>query len=235
MTRVRMYIQVQQRRISVPSLFPYLLYSLYRSVLMEKDRIPEAYRETCRWAGCGIGKGVTHPEHHISVFGVPDTAQSGLHGQLIQGFPDVDDPPLCYDEHSHKNGFGGFIRWIYLASPTEPPGFLGIDFSIIARPTSGIANSVSVVTQIVTTAAAHGVPLDSEVALLNWHMCEDEGIRDMRYAAGLISVQDWIDRGKKLFSEESAFCPRCGLKTLDEPCNFCHRCGAKPALFWKRR
>ena len=234
MTRSRIYVHTSEKRSSVPSLFPYLFYPICRNVLIEKDLIPEALRESCRWIGCGIGKGVTHSEHRISVFGVPDRVQAGLHGELIQGFPDVDPPPLCYDHYNHVNGFGGFIRWVYFASYSLQE-FLGVDFSIISRPHSGVANSVSMVTPLVTVLASHGVPCDSEVVLLNWRMYEENEIKDMRYAAGLVTVQDWVERGDACFSRGSSFCPRCGLETLTRDTYFCNRCGAKPALFWERR
>lgn len=217
----------KNERIQVFLLREYLSLSLQAGLGNTMDPAlmqPEAAR-ACRWLHYGIGKGITSPNMNVSVFGVPEQSYSGLHGELVKGFPNTDPTPLCYDE-LHINGFGDFVRWVFFADLAGKQNFCGIDFSLVLRSTSGVATSFFTVWQVVSTLIEHGLPPETEVVLLNSRMCEYEYMQAVREAAGLITAADWTAVGAELFSQQSAFCPRCGQKTLeDETARFCSQCG----------
>lgn len=224
--RAEIFFHDGTERRRVDSLEPFLTNSLREGIFMDLNVMKEKDAKTCRWLGFGIGKGITDPDKNISVFGVPNRIHRGLHYELVKGFPDIDPFPLCYDEVNHVKGFGSFVRWVYFVDPEREHDFLGIDFSIVCRPTSGVANSVAKVSEVVKVVFQHGISPRSEVVLLNHKMCEHPGITEMRRQAGLIMVNDWINMADKLFLSKSPFCSKCGLKTLDNNEKFCYRCGA---------
>lgn len=217
------YDGIERRKVF--SLEPFLINSLQDGIFMDLDVMKEEDIRTCLWLGFGIGKGITDPIKNLSVFGEANRIYRGLHYELVKEFPDIDPFPLCYDEEKHVKGFGRFVRWVYFADPKREQDFLGIDFSLVCRPTSGVANSVTKVADVVKVIFEHGVSLKSEVVLLNRKMCEHSGITEMRRQAGLITVNDWINLADKLFLSKSPFCSKCGLKTFDKPVSFCYRCG----------
>lgn len=219
-------------RTEVPSLAPYLHRSLALGMTMDAHVMRAEDAATCRWIGYGIGKGVTHPQTETTVFGVPRELRSGLHAELVAGFSDVDPFPLCYDDRAHVFGFGGFVRWVYFADPSGGPGVFGLDWSIAARPTSGVAHAMIAVAAIARIAAEHGIPPDAELALLNWRMCEELVITALRERMALRTVADWNTRAPAYFRRGSGYCPRCGLRTLAHRERFCSRCGCDPARFW---
>lgn len=222
-------------RSTAPSLTPYLTNSLKTDATMDATRMSPTDVARCRWIGFGIGKGVTHPHRDISIFAIPTELTRGLHGELIQGFPDVDPVPLCYDGLNHVHGFGGFIRWVHFANPKGGPGIFGIDWSIVERPTAGIATSWRSVAQLVVIVTRHGIPRDTEVVLLNWRMCEEPEIEHLRQSLGLGTIDDWMSRGHGLFGPASDHCPRCGIRTLQNFPRYCFRCGCEPRRFWEVR
>ncbi len=198
--------------------------------------VPELMRQedasTCRWVRFHIVKGVTNPTSHITVCGIPEEMFSGMHALLVEGLPDVDPAPLCYD-NNHIKGFGDFTRWVFFKNSSGENHFFGVDFSLELKPTSGVATSFQKISAVVETAVRHGLPQETEVALLNWRMCEPEYLTKVRCDAGLITASDWITKGRKLFSQKSAWCPRCGQKTLDRnPSEYCYLCGCRPSNFY---
>lgn len=227
------YIQTQKEKIRVVSLAPYLSYSfragnIMDALLMRKKDIPH-----CRWVGFGIGKGVTNPEENLSIFAAFQESRHGLHADLLRDRDDVDLFPLCYDQYLHKRGFGGFIRWVYFFDPQGGPGVFGVDWSIVARPTSGVACSMVTILKITKTVIYHGIPPNAEVALLNTYMCEEPTARAMLEDAGLITLYDWVTKGDSLFWLLGCYCPRCGLKTQENGAAFCFRCGGRFSCFLK--
>lgn len=222
-------------RHKVNSLKPYLESDyLARAVHMDPEEMKEEDARTCRWLGFNIGKGATSPSERITVFSTLDKIHRGLHYELVRDFPGIDLFPLCYEE-DHKLGFGDFVRWVYFADSKGKQNFLGIDFSLACRPTSGVANSIRRVWEVVKTTALHGMPLDVEVVLLNHRMCELAGVMAMRQEAGLITLGDWTLVADSIFTRGSSFCPRCGQKTLDGQPNFCYYCGCSPDLFYDQQ
>lgn len=222
-------------RQGVYSLRTLLLECAAGTVRMNPDEMKKEDARTCRWIGFGISKGLTSPAKNITVFSTLRRNQRGLHHELVKGFPGIDPFPLCYEE-DHKFGFGDFVRWVYFSDPKGKNNFLGIDFSLACRPTSGVANSVTRAWEVLKTIALHGMPLDVEVVLLNHRMCETAGVTRMRQKAGLVTLGDWILSAESILAKGSKFCPRCGQKTLDrdgidrQP-KFCYRCGCEPDLF----
>jgi len=187
--------------------------------LMLPLEVPE-----CRWLGYGIGKGVTCPEMDVTVFGVPQTMRSGLHGTLIQGFPDVDPYDLCYEDQ-HVKGFGGFIRWIYFSNPSKGPGVLGIEFSLhpSIRVTSGIATSFKRAQHVVSVCCRHGIPAKAEVALLNWRNCQRPHLVAFGKQQRLVTVSDWAQSADRF---STTLCWRCG-KPSSSNFHYCPYCGAE--------
>lgn len=191
-------------------------------------------RDLCKWVNYRIGKGVTHPDAQISVMAVPQELQSGLHAELIQELEiPVDTPPLCYDDFNHCYGFGGFVRWAYFADPKGSQDRLGIDWNIVGRETSGVANSLYVAYRIVKTLSDQGLNPKLEIVLLSCRMTEYPFMEKLRSDLGLSTLSDWIKNCPQIFREDSQICPRCGLKTLQEKVNFCYRCGCNPKLIKK--
>ena len=186
----------------------------------------------CPWLGYGIAKGVTDPVKNISVLGLPTKGgvAHGLHRELLEGFPGIDPYPLCYENVDHENGFGGFIRWVYFTDPKGKHDVLGIDYSVIMRPTSGVANSMLVVREVVGSLIDHGISPSVEVALLDTTMTEFAGVTAIRRNAGLNRAVDWVILCDRLFGEEGTCCPRCGQALKSKEDAFCIHCGCKPAL-----
>ena len=231
----RVFLQRGTTRLAVPSLEPFLASSLASEHRMDPERMAPEDRRACRWLGYGIGKGVTHPKHGLSVFAVPETLVSGLHGELVQGFGGipVDPTPACYEPGADP-GFGGFIRWVLFADPGRTRDILGIDFSLGLQERAGVANAMLTVAATARTLRTHGIPAGTEVVLLDAKMREPTELGDWRAANRLISVADWSD-GLPRFLSGGNQCPRCGLQTLDDPhAIFCARCGCRPALLWTR-
>lgn len=235
MSEHKIYVRIGEGTISVPTLLPYLSQSLDIGFVMDPDLMEEEDAVNCRWLGFGIGKGVTNPTENISSFAIPNKLYHGLHADLLKDFPGVDPHPLCYEEYTHIKGFGGFTRWVYFADPENRAPVFGIDWSILARPTSGVANSMVKMREVVRAAANHGIPQNAEVAFLNWHMCEPPCMTKVKKELEIWKVMDWLQNADTLFSFESPFCPRCGLKTITKKTNYCVRCGGNPKLFWKGR
>ena len=211
---------------------PYLRLSLNDGTFMNGNIMSLEDRLLCHWLRYGIGKGITDPNDDISVFGVPRRIYRGLHRTLINGFNGIDPFPLCYDSINHVKGFGSFVRWVYFADPHSRKDFLGIDFSISLRSTSGVANSVVCVAKVAKIVFKHGVPSDTEIVLIGPKMCEHPGVTKMRREAGLIYITDWLNKYQELFGKGKPFCPCCGQRTFDKKADFCYLCGSKrDALF----
>ena len=146
------------------------------------------------WIGYGYAKGVTHHKRPISVLGLPTEMKRGLHGKLIQGFPNVDDRVRCYEPDADK-GFGGFIRWAYFIDPSDPTcakGVFGVDYRPGGNMLRGIADKISTVARVVRTAGAHGIPSGASVVLLDPHLCEPDVHTKWREQNRLLTVTDWI-------------------------------------------
>lgn len=232
----RIFVHEQGARTPVASLTPYLAQSLDRGQLMDPTRMRDEAKACCRWLGYGIGKGVTHTENRVSVFGVPDQLICGLHGELIQGFDDipVDATPICY-ERLASLGFDAFIRWVYLADPTRHHDFFGIDWSLAMPSTGGVATSMIQVERLAQVAIAHGIPRETEVVLLSADMCEPLELEAWRMQRALISLEDWVAFGKSLFAPRGNYCPRCGSDTFPfGRRGYCTQCGCRPELIRKR-
>jgi hypothetical protein len=235
MKRARILEHVGHERVTHASLMPALRERSAKEFLMGDYVMRREERETCRWLGFPIVKGVTHPERNISAFAHLHNLASALHAELAAGFPDVhvDPTPLCYAPEHHF-GFGGFVRWAYFVNPEGGAGFMGIDWSYHLRPTGGVAHSMRRVSQTVRALARHGLPLDEEIVLLNGRMCESPYLEDWRQAVALVTVRDWLKRGPVLFRKGSTRCPRCGQPTMrDRQAKFCSFCGCQPQLVCK--
>ncbi len=219
-------LQIGDTRRVLTSLSEALVYSPI-TLRMEPGRMRVVDRKACRWLDYGIIKGVTQPEWDISVCAQPEQMIRGLHGELVQGFAQVpvDSVRRCY-RADHRFGFGGFVRWVYFVRQ-EQHGFVGIDWSYVLRPTAGVAHSMRRVWQTVQVLARHGVPLLTEVVLLNARMCEPRNLEAWRMSEQLITVHDWTLRGKKMFNLHSEWCPRCGHRTHDKEAVFCRMCGGR--------
>src|SRR5262249_7302018 len=153
---------------------------------------------------------------NTSVFADPEGGgKRGLHGELIQGFPDVDPLPDCYSE-SHNLGFGSFVRWVYFANPSGLPEVLGVDWRLDARRTAGMSLTMRRVSKLATTLAAHGIPGSTELALLNPRMCEDPCVHAVRSSLELVTIADWCEKGNRILGPQSCHCPRCGQMTLGQ-------------------
>jgi ribosomal protein S27AE len=219
----------------VDSLAPLLTEPLKHRCTIIPSRMRLQDRRICRWIGFGLGKGVTHPERDLSVFTSPPHIRSAAHGEMIQGFRGirVDPSPFCY-EALHRDGFGGFVRWASFADPVGGPGFLGIDWSYRLRPTGGVAHTMLRAWQTCRALADHGFPRNAEVVLLNWRMIEIIVLQEWRRAYGLITLQDWLEKGRAYFAQRSRFCPRCGSASMNNPhMRYCGSCGCKVALVRK--
>lgn len=227
-------VQTTEGRIAVPSLAPYLRRSLDLGMVMDPARMERGDVATCRWIGHGIGKGVTSTRQDLTIFGIPSELKSGFHAELIRDFERVDPFPLCYDMLGHIYGFGTFIRWVHFADPAGGPGVLGVDWSLSARKTAGVANGMTTAARIFSTAMRHGIPAHAEGALLNWRMCEDPVITAWREDTGLRTIADWCTHGPLLFAPWQERCPRCGLRTITATTQFCTQCGCKPDLWWPK-
>ena len=178
-----------EKRLRVRSLVPHLFDSLQvAGARMNPDIMNPEHRATCRWLHYGIGKGVTCPESRVTVFGIPEKPLAGLHGQMVQGFCHVDPAPLCYDE-KHVEGFGSFVRWVFFADPNRTKNFLGINFSLALRKTSGVATSFARVYEVASTLVVEGVPPMTEVMLLDSDMCETDYLEKVRQTAKLVSIK----------------------------------------------
>lgn len=224
------FVQRGQDRREVPSLRPFLRDSLAHRMVMDPTHMRPQDAAHCAWVGWGIGKGVTHVRDDVSVFATPDELRNGLHAELVQGFPNVDPLPLCYDAQGHVHGFGGFVRWVYFANPNDAAchsGVFGIDWSP-GRPLAiGVAPSFHIITKIAQRACSHGVACSTEVALLNWRMIEPPEATAWRYRWGLRSIGDWIERAPRLFAPAGSLCTTCGENALHEA-SYCFECGAGP-------
>lgn len=232
----RLFIRRGRKRFACDSLTPFLTASLETTHRMDREQMRPEDRKDCRWIGYGISKGVTHPREGVSVFGIPEKLASGLHGKLIQGFEHipVDSTPACY-EPTAPHGFNGFIRWVFFTDPYRVHDVLGIDFSLMLSPTSGVAIDMLTVAKTVAVLATQGISPQVEVALLNAKMCEPEGYRKWRKLEQLVTVHDWSERGQTLFRPDGTHCPRCGAETLsDRATVYCTHCGCKPSLIWTR-
>ncbi len=232
----RLFIRRGRKRFACDSLAPFLTASLETTHRMDREQMGVDDQKHCRWIGYGISKGVTHPDERLTVFGVPEKLASGLHGKLIQGFEHipVDSTPLCYEPTSPR-GFNGFIRWVFLTDPHRVHDVLGIDYSLMLSPKSGVAIDMPTVAKIVDVLVRQGIAPGVEVALLNAKMCEPEALRAWRRFKKLVTVRDWSERGQTLFHPPGPFCPRCGMATLLKPTDtYCSHCGCKPSLIWAR-
>lgn len=211
-------------RQAVPSLHPFLPLSKGTESFMDAAVMSAEDVTACRWVGFTFGKGLTSPRHGMSVFGVPGKSGSGWHAELVKGLPTVDPSPLCY-QADHKLGFDDFVRWVYFAAPADEGDVFGVDFSLLERPTAGVADSVVRVADVAKHALRHGIPGHVELALLNPRMIEEAPIADFRKGLGLHSVSDWAAKAAELFAEGGTRCTKCGLDTRHPPFRFCFRCG----------
>ena len=215
-------------RVEVLSLHPHFARSIEAGHLMDPSRMRPEDVSQCPWIGWGMSKGVTHPDRDLSILAHKDSLDRGLHAELVAEFTDEVDPyPLCYDEKNHQKGFGGFTRWVAFTDPQNPkgPGVLGIDWSLACRPTSGVATSMWQIMRVVQTALPHGLHPQSEIALLDWRMSEDEFVKAWRYETRLVTAEDWVSRASTLFVPMGHHCLRCGMKTFERKNKFCFRCG----------
>ncbi|HBK34410.1 MAG: hypothetical protein UU08_C0025G0010 [Candidatus Uhrbacteria bacterium GW2011_GWE2_40_58] len=221
------YLSHTGARIKTNSLHPHLSRSLEAHHLMDASRMREEDLAHCRWVEWGMSKGVTHPFLGISILGQREDLPRGLHAELVADFPGVDPYPLCYDENNHIYGFGGFVRWIHFTNPKNPhnPGILGIDWSLACRPTSGVATTMRCVADVVKMIIQHGLDPQTEIALLNWRMCEDDFLTMWKQEIELIYAWQWDQSTHGLLAPQGNHCPRCGLKTFVQKNNFCFRCG----------
>jgi len=231
MSNIYVFDQTRQR---ILSLAPYLRIPLEHGSLIDPNLLVSSVRQGYPWVGWGIGKGVTHLRNDISIFAVPKEQKSGLHSHLIQGFPNVDPPELCY-KPNHIHGFDGFIRWIYLSHPHDAKqDVLGIDWGIGPRATSGITTSVLSIAILCQNVIRHGMSPKTRVALLDPNLSEITFNRSMIESHCLFTVQDWAQSASCVFHVRSLYCPRCGLKTFSSASyRFCYRCGADPNLVHK--
>ena len=222
------FVQSNEDRREVLSLAPFLHFALLTKSIMKEDLNGLKPELHCHWYGWGIGKGVTHVQDTTTIFATPHKLKSGLHADLVQGFPNVDPYPLCYDPNNLIHGFGGFIRWVYFTDPNDTQlqhGVFGIDWAPSQSIKLGVAPTMIVVSQIARIVQNQGIPSQAELVLLNWQMLEPMFIRTWRKQMKLITLSDWCERGPKLFGPSGVHCPVCGLRTFEQPNTFCFRCG----------
>lgn len=222
------FVQNGKDRREVLSLAPFLRFALHTKSLMRKSLDGLRPELHCHWYEWGIGKGVTHVKDAVTIFATPQKLMSGLHAKLIQGFPNVDPHPLCYDPKNLIYGFGGFIRWVYFTDPNDAElqhGVFGIDWAPTQSIKLGVAPTMIVTSQIARIVQNHGIPSQAELALLNWQMVEPIFIRTWRKQMKLITLSDWCEKGLKLFGPSGVYCPVCGLRTFEQPNTYCFRCG----------
>lgn len=200
--------------------------------LIEAEKMKSSDLGNCKWLGYSYQKGVTSVTKNISIVALPGHMGPGLHADLVNGLDETDSGLACYAD-DHKKGFGSFTRWVYFSDPTNQRDFLGIDWSIVARPSSGVANSYLRAAQVIKTLFRHGLNPKVEVVLLNGRMMEDALVIAVRSKLGLVVVADWVQKFQKLFGKGSNFCPRCGLQTLTFEAVYCYACGCNPDLIWQ--
>lgn len=230
-----MFVQCGEDRRPVPSLRPFLHHAINRpdcpNFIMDPAQMDPADVAGCAWIGWGIAKGVTHVREDVSVLAVPDELRSGLHAELIQGFPHTDPFPLCYDTREHVNGFGGFVRWVYFADPVDTArrgGVFGIDWSPNEPLTIGVAPSLHTVAKVAARALLHGIPPGAELALLNWKMLETPELARFRRRSGLGTVHSWVRLAPARLAPVGVICPKCTSRTFTTDERFCYRCGTNP-------
>lgn len=211
-----------------PPLSQYLRESLSGGVRVKREYLPDVLPGECFWIDYGVGKGVTHPEHGITVYGITSDILKGFHSTLARGFPGIkmDENPLCYDIPRHHHGFGGFVRWVYFADPEDLVDFLGIDFCLFCRPTAGVANSFWRAYLVMKVLAEQGIPLNTQILLLGSDICQWPGIEECIANVGW-TIEDWLISAPMKFSIAGTLCPNCGQETFaDSSVKFCCRCGA---------
>lgn len=98
----RIYVQTGEKRKLVSSLQPYLRESFEKKLLVDEALLEPNPTSPCSWIGYGMGKGVTHIDKPISLLLIPEKLKRGLHGKLVQGFPEVDDEEHCYNANPQK-------------------------------------------------------------------------------------------------------------------------------------
>lgn len=223
------FVQRGEDRREVPSLLPFLRESLALGAVMDPSQMRAEDAANCAWVGWGIGKGVTSVERDVSVFGIPHELKSGLHAELVQGFPGVDPFPLCYDAQGHVHGFGGFVRWVYFADPIGPDngcGVFGIDWSPKQPRAIGVAPTLHTIVSIAARACAHGVPIGSELVLLDWKMLEHPVLRQWRHARELVTLADWAFKAQGLLAPAGRICATCLNETIfAAEDHYCFMCG----------
>lgn len=229
------FVQRGEDRRIVSTLRPYLRQSLNGSgrphMVMDPAQMDPVDVAECTWVGWGIAKGVTHVREDVSVLAVPDALQSGLHAELIQGFPHTDPFPLCYDARGHVNGFGGFVRWVYFSDPADAEcrgGVFGIDWSPNEPLTIGVASSLHTVARVAARALLHGIPPGAGLALLNWKMLETAALARFRRRSGLGTIHSWVRLAPTRLAPVGMICPKCTSRTFTTDERFCYRCGTDP-------
>lgn len=227
-----LFVYEDGARVAVASLAPTIVECRKGSFRVDPELMRPEDRARCPYIGFAIGKGVTDPRTATTVFAVMPKLIRGLHAELVSDFPNIDPMPLCYDTTNHVHGFGGFVRWAYFADPRGVDDVLGIDWSLIARPTAGIATSFLAAMRVVQTLAQQGIAPWARVRLLNWRMMEDVPVTNVREKLQLETVDDWCRLAPMLFSPGSGVCPRCGLGTLARQPEFCGQCGCNPRLIY---
>lgn len=214
----------------VQTIEPWFLHAAQESTLTVLAEFMECdlQRHPCVWLGCRVGKGVTDVSRGLTIVGTPRERRSGLHSDLVAGFPEVDPYPLCYDAYSQ--GFGPFIRWIFIATRD---GCIGVDWSINMPVTSGVATTMLAVIDLAQTLLRHGTPATCELALLYNGYCERPFMKRWRADAGLKTVGDWAKNPQR-FSEHGNECPRCGQPIDSKMARFCVQCGCDLNLVWTK-
>ncbi len=224
------FVQTGEDRREVSSLVPFLGHALLTQSIMKENSHGLKPGFHCHWYEWGIGKGVTHWQDAITIFATPNKLKSGLHADLIQDFQNVDPYPLCYDQENLVHGFGGFIRWVYFSDPNDTQlqhGVFGIDWAPSQSIKLGVAPTMLMVNRITHFVRSHGIPPHAELVLLNWQMLEPVFIRTWREQTDLFTLNDWCERGSKLFGPSGVHCPVCGLRTFVQHNTYCFRCGSK--------
>lgn len=209
----QVYVQDENGRKKIASLRPCLSSVAAYGEKMDPSRIKNLDGQYCRWAGFLFAKGVTNAMavEPVSVLSLHSEMPPTLHGQLIQGFPEVDEYPWCY--HSDKGpGFGGFVRWAYFCDPANVQDIVAIDFDPEASPFIGKARDYFFVAALARALLLHGMRDCTELVLANPEMLENFDNYLYRKTHQLWTLLDWSQKCRSSTSKKGSNLPGCNCR-----------------------
>ena len=181
--------------------------------------------EHCEWDNWNYAKGVTSLNSGTTVVSIAEEFHPGLHGEMLQSFG-IDPVPLCYDTKNFINGFLDFVRFVLFADPNTSTAILGVDFSLSCHKKAGVINEVVDVCQLCRYLIKLGLPIETNVVLLNCRMKEYISNSEMREDALITTINDFSTADDRL--SDNPYCHSCGFETFgDQNFEYCFLCGAK--------